>query len=96
MSYLETSRIHVIRYTTSEVVSYGEGYCEVAGGVNNWIGNWLGDRKQRAAVSGRMSCWEDVTSEAPQGSVLGLVLLFIIYVNDLDSGVNSRLSKCCR
>ena len=29
--------------------------CGVAGQVDNWIANWLIDRKQRVAVSGRMS-----------------------------------------
>ena len=66
--------------------------CGVAGQVTNWIANWLSDRKQRVAVSGRMSCWEDVSSRVPQGSVLG-PLLFIICINDLDSGVNSKLFK---
>ena len=42
----------------------------MAGQVANWIANWLSDRKQRVAVSGRMSCWEDVSSGIPQGSVL--------------------------
>ena len=28
--------------------------CGVAGQVANWIANWLHDRKQRVAVSGRM------------------------------------------
>ena len=36
--------------------------CGVAGQVTNWIANWLSGRKQRVAVSGRMSCWEDVSS----------------------------------
>ena len=39
--------------------------CGVAGQVANLIANWLSDRKQRVAVSGRMSCWEDVRSEVP-------------------------------
>ena len=44
------------------------------------------------AVSGRMSCWEDVSSWVLQGSVLR-PLLFIIYINNLDNGVKSKLSK---
>ena len=64
--------------------------CGVAGQVVNWIGNWLNGRKQRVAVSGRMSCWEDVSSVV---SVLG-PLLFINYINDLYNGEKSKLSKC--
>ena len=44
--------------------------CGIAGQVDNWIANWLSDRKQRVAVSGRMSCWENISSGVPQGTVL--------------------------
>ena len=64
----------------------------MAGQVDNWIANWLSDRKQRVAVSGRMSFWEDVSSRVSQGSVLG-PLLFIIYIDNLDNRVKSRFSK---
>ena len=66
--------------------------CGVAGQVTNWITNWLSDRKQRVAVSERMSCWEDVSRGESQGSVLG-PSLFIVYINHLDRGMKSMLSK---
>ena len=52
--------------------------CGVGGQVANWIANWLSGRKQTVAVSGRMSCWEDVSSGVPQGSVLGQSLFMIL------------------
>lgn len=39
----------------------------------------------RVAVSGSMSMGKEVTSDIPQGSVLGLVL-FNIFVSNMDSG----------
>ncbi|KAF7249939.1 RNA-directed DNA polymerase from mobile element jockey [Varanus komodoensis] len=57
-----------------------------------WIRAWLSDRKQRATVSGESSGWWPVTSGVPQGSVLRLIL-FILFINDMEEGVNSLLIK---
>ena len=46
----------------------------------------------RVVVNGSMSKWRPATSSAPQGSVLGLVL-FDIIVGNVDSGIESSLSK---
>lgn len=64
----------------------------VRGKVWTWIKNWLSGRQQRVIIQGETSDWKPVLSGVPQGSVLG-PLLFLIYIDDIDENIRSRLLK---
>ncbi len=62
------------------------------GSIHNWIDNYLSNRIPRVAISGAASHWASITIGVPQGSVPEPVL-FIIYINDIDVGLNNFISN---
>ena len=64
----------------------------IDGKISKWIQSWLTDRKQRVIVNNVTSDWIPVISGVPQGSVLG-PCLFVIYINDIDDAVSSKILK---
>src|SRR5260221_1084505 len=64
----------------------------ITGEIAIWIRAWLRDRQQRVILNNEKSDYRAVKSGVPQGSILD-PLLFLVYINDLDEGILSKVLK---
>ena len=61
--------------------------------IHAWIGSFLGGRSQKVVVDEHKSKPAPVASGVPQGTVLG-GLLFLLFINDMPSGVTQGTIIC--
>ena len=63
-------------------------HCGVRGNALNWISAFLTNRSQCVVLEGEAFDTVKVTSDVPQGSVLGPIL-YLLYINDRPNGISS-------
>ena len=59
-------------------------YYGIRGVSNEWFSSYLSNRKQYVSINNSKSLLYDISCGVPQGSILKPIL-FIIYINDLNS-----------
>ena len=64
------------------------------GSALEWLTSYLGRRKQRVVLNGRVSDWIPVTSGTPEGGHLS-PLLFALFVNDLPCVISTNCLMFC-
>ena len=62
----------------------------IKGNLLDTLTNFLNDRKQRVVLNGQHLKWANIEEGAPQGSLLGPLLFFYIYINDLPGNLISN------
>ncbi|XP_026744752.1 uncharacterized protein LOC113506092 [Trichoplusia ni] len=65
----------------------------VHGDLLRWFSSYLDNRSQAVVLNNYISSWVPVPSGCPQGSLLG-PLLFVAYINDIDSCLLSSKLLC--
>ena len=62
-------------------------HCGVCGIDNDWLKSYHFSRKPFVSINGYVSNQASVKYGVPQSSVLDLLLLFLIYINDLNQAI---------